>query len=93
MSDSRADGPARHSFTGRETEAQEKLTPGQVFPEEVGFHPQAGEEERLWVQETWGWGELEGGPCLVYTGVSTDPALGPSGFSSPTGTPDLGHPA
>ena len=22
---------------------------GQVFPEEVGFHPQAGEEECLWV--------------------------------------------
>lgn len=60
-SDSRADGPAHHSFTGRETEAQEELTPGQVFPEEVGFHPQAGEEERLWVQETWGMGRAGGG--------------------------------
>ena len=64
-----------------------------MFPEEVGLHPQAREEERLWVRETWGMGRAGGGPCLVYPGVSTDPALGPSGFSSPTESLDLGHPA
>ena len=39
---------------------------GQVLPEEVGFHPQAGEEECLWVRETRGSGRAGVGavPCL-----------------------------
>lgn len=76
-SDSRADCPAHHCFTGRETEAREEPT----GPGRRGASLSAGDVGDR--------GELRG-PCLVYPGVSTDPALG---LSSPTGSPDLGHPA
>lgn len=69
LSDSRASTPLQG---GKPRPKRSRLL-GQVFPEEVGLHPQAGEEECLWVREMRGSGR---------TGVGAVPRL-PGGLHRP----------